>query len=153
MIVGDTDDDYLKFLENIRDYLSYPLKFIETNDGCPVAILKDIKIYFVHYPTSEESERKWKDRLTRMNFDNVYIIFRSLHGLTEEQYTRLKKIPCQNSIVYSAENATGKTDLRIKGYFSPEFPAWKRTVPFGIRLWEKAFDYVGFLNVKKESSS
>lgn len=54
-------EDYIKFLENMSDYLQYELVEIQTDYSYPVGLLKDIKIYFQHYANFQEAKAKWEE--------------------------------------------------------------------------------------------
>ena len=80
--------DYLKFVRNLRHYLTVEPEFIEPENSknieyvkntnyygsYPVAKIDDIEVYFMHYKTKEEALAKWKRRAKRVNYDNLLII-------------------------------------------------------------------------------
>lgn len=51
------DDEFYKFVRNLREYLSMDLRFIKSEFEYPVAQLDDIHIYFQHYHSNDEAER------------------------------------------------------------------------------------------------
>ena len=42
-----------------------------------MAVCEDIRIIIAHYPTFEEGEKKWNERKTRIDWDNLVVIFYS----------------------------------------------------------------------------
>ena len=71
-----TSKDFIKYLQNVQYYQEQELVFVKENAiDYPVAMLGDIKIYFMHYHSEEEARTKWKERTLRMNLDNCYILF------------------------------------------------------------------------------
>ena len=66
--------DFIKFVANLREYLSLDLVFVDAGESFPVAKLGDVLINFVHYKTREEAETKWMERKKRINWNNVWII-------------------------------------------------------------------------------
>ena len=67
--------DFIKFVKNLKYYLSLDLKFIkEEGIEYPIGLLDDIKIYFMHYKSNEEAENKWNSRKERINYDNIFIM-------------------------------------------------------------------------------
>ena len=67
--------DFIKYLKNFNYYNGLKLRFIDDADyDHPVALLDDIHVYFTHYNTREEAERKWEDRKKRIDWDNVYVL-------------------------------------------------------------------------------
>lgn len=79
--------DFIKLCENLKDYLQYDLVFItpaEKEITYPVALLKDIKLYFQHYSSEEEAALAWNRRKGRINFDNLYFLFTDRDGCTKQ---------------------------------------------------------------------
>lgn len=81
-------EDYVKFVSHLKEYLDMPLKFItyresryrdilETRGGrdiqCPIGVLNDIEIIFLHYYSQEEALEKWTRRKSRIHWDNIII--------------------------------------------------------------------------------
>ena len=64
-------DDYIRFIKNLKYYISLDLQFISVDESkyckdlygrkqnhVPLAKLDDIEIVFLHYKTNEEAEEK-----------------------------------------------------------------------------------------------
>lgn len=69
-----SNKDYMRFISNLKHYLSLDLKFIERERNYPTGMLDDVKIVFNHYKTEEQAEEKWNQRKQRVNYDNLFII-------------------------------------------------------------------------------
>nr|WP_246354271.1 DUF1919 domain-containing protein [Paenibacillus phytohabitans] len=70
------NNDYLKLISDIYYYLNQKLKFISIPGyNHPIGLLDDVYIFFNHYRNEEEVEGKWKKRLERFNWDNIYYKF------------------------------------------------------------------------------
>lgn len=94
--------DYIKLLTSLKSYLSYPLEFItDKNFDYPVAYLNDIKLYFQHYDNCEIAEQKWKERISRINYNNLFIIFTDRDNCTEKDLENFDKLPYKNKIVFT----------------------------------------------------
>lgn len=90
--------DYLRFVKNLKHYLSIELEFIDSEKSknidyvkstnmygeYPVARLDDIEIYFMHYKTEKEAREKWERRVKRVDFDNLLVILFENETTTEE---------------------------------------------------------------------
>jgi len=74
-------DDYIKFLKKPEYYLKCELKFkqmqYEKNlkRDFPVASCDDILLYFNHYISFEEARNSWERRKTRINWNNLFVMF------------------------------------------------------------------------------
>lgn len=74
------DADYLKLLGSLQYYLKRPLQFKKMDYNSvlerdyPVCQLDDVELHFNHYVSMEEVERKWNDRLGRLNWNNLFIM-------------------------------------------------------------------------------
>lgn len=120
--------DYIKFVNNIKEYLSYELKFIPPKESrwkedlCydkrfgsyPVAKLNDIEIFFLHYNSEEEAREKWKRRCKRINWDNLIIKFNDQNGCTKEDVINFLKLPYKNKLFFTCKNWNDSDKAIIK---------------------------------------
>lgn len=77
--------DYIKFVTNLKSYISEELHFIKLqeshnygfikqntrNSEFPIARLGDIEIMFLHAHSEEEARSKWQRRCSRINWDKL----------------------------------------------------------------------------------
>ena len=95
-------DDFIRFLQNLPHYLDSALTFIDVPDmDYPVALLDDVKIYFQHYHTAEEASAKWQERASRINFDNLFIMFTDRDGCTYQNLVDFEALPYKNKVVFT----------------------------------------------------
>lgn len=95
-------DDFIKLLSDLRGYLSCDLQFVGKGGiPYPVAVLKDIYIYFQHYKTEEEAETCWRRRLKRMDYNNIAVFFTDRDGCTYETLKRFDNLPYERKIVFT----------------------------------------------------
>lgn len=138
-------DDYIKFCDNLKYYLSLDLEeFKECDDSWfrsiggdriefPVGRLGDIVIYFQHYKTFEEANRAWIRRKARINFDNLYFILLDNKPSVEtiQKFNALeypKKLYMYYSGEYEFENC-----FKIKNLENTPY-SWYQDMP---RFWLK----------------
>ena len=138
--------DYVKFVYNLRYYMSLDLKFIplegsgheatirKSGKGCvPIGVLDDIHIIFLHYKSEEEAYEKWNRRRERMNFDNIIIKFSNLGPASEEVLKKFSELPFKNKFLiinrkktdakYTCEAEwTGKTGTNGDVLDTEDFP-------------------------------
>ncbi len=75
--------DYVDFVKNFKYYSECDIQeCVEEKRDYPVGIIvpkdeehKAIKVFFQHYKTFEEAKRKWIERYSRVNYDNIFYIF------------------------------------------------------------------------------
>lgn len=142
-------DEFIKFLLDLKGYLAEELIFVESQYDYPVAMLRDIKVYFAHYHTEQEARDAWNRRKARINFDNMYIIMYDRDGITREDLLKLKEVPCRGKVVFSNHRRcyedvdylhTMKPHRRENGALFT-YVDW-----LGFQTFEKQFDFVKFLN-------
>lgn len=147
------DKDFLKFVHNLKDYLSYDLRFVDGIDDTPTAYLNDILIHFNHYHSNEEAKQKWDERKNRINYDNLFIIMADQPDggvITHEDMLSLKDIPCKGKVVLSVKDYDDidyivhlpkdpEKDC-VNMYMFDKSPILKRF------RWEREWDYVSWLN-------
>lgn len=142
-------NEYYNFIINLEEYLKMDIVFIEPDNGIPVGMLGDMKIHFTHYRTNEEALEKWNERKSRLNLDNLYILFNDKDGITEEQIINLSNVKCKNLCVFTSKEYP---DLpytfyveKYKGEPCVGNLLWKSRKT-GLREFETKFDYVKWLN-------
>lgn len=147
------DKDFLKFVHNLKDYLSYDLRFVDDIDDTPTAYLNDILIHFNHYHSNEEAKQKWDERKQRVNYDNLFIIMADQPDggvITHEDMLSLKNVPCKGKVVLSVKEYDDidyivhlpkdpEKDC-VNMYMFDKSPILKRF------RWEREWDYVSWLN-------
>ena len=146
-------DEYLRMVSNLREYMAYDL--IEVSDDTvpyPVGELNgDVRIYFQHYHSFEEAKAAWDRRKARMNYDNVFLMFTDRNGCTDDQLKRFDSLPYKNKIAF-----TCKPHPELKSCVWCEEFIDQDEVPIltlyrnwrGERLYDRYFDFVGWLNGK-----
>lgn len=105
-----TSEDYICFVENIKDFCSHDVKFSEVNDSeysFPVAFLiagnNRIKVYFMHYENFDDAKSKWLERSLRVNFDNIILLFEDCNNQSVNQIGILLNLP-YDKIIFSKQD-------------------------------------------------
>lgn len=146
-------DDFVKMAGNLRWYMEQEPVESEEKATCPVGLLGDIKIYFIHYHSFDEGRRKWEERKRRINWENIMIIGSEKDGCTYETIKKFEQLPFKNKVIFT----------RIE---YPEFPSacyikgFEDQKELGVITYFKKqalkrrylddFDYVSFLNKMKK---
>ena len=134
--------DFVKYLQNMTAYNQIELGFITTDKPYPVGQLSDITIHFMHYHSEQEAKAKWKERLQRLNLDNLFIMMTDRDGCTEQDLQDFDQLPFKHKS-YSEI----KSSFYIKGFEKQgqvgdlfEFSGWN-----GQKYYDQ-FDYVSWFN-------
>ena len=98
-------EDYLKFLENLRYYLSLDMRIIPAEESkhyeairttgdttAPVGVLDDVEVVMLHYRDPKVALEKWEKRKGRVNFDNLIAKFSYMNECTPEMLYRFDQI-------------------------------------------------------------
>ncbi len=107
--------DYVRFSANLRHYLVAPLEFIDVHEslhydvlesrgetGKPIALIDDVEIVFLHYPTVKEASEKWYRRVERVNWDNLFIKFSQMNNCTDEDLRKFDEIDFPNKLCFTS---------------------------------------------------
>lgn len=142
-------DDFVRLAENLEWYLEQEFVEAERKENCPVGILGDIKIDFVHYDTFEEGVLKWEERKKRINWDNLFFMGVEKDGCTYETIKRFDELPYENKVIFThVRYPEFSSAYYIKGFEDRNelgvITFYKRQ--FRIRRYLDDFDYVDFLN-------
>lgn len=146
-------EDFIKFCENLRYYLSID-QFVECTDAViieqrtyPIVYLGDVLLYLVHYHSVSEAQRKWNERKKRVNWDNIIIMCTDRDGMTNELKERFEKLPYRKVMFVHEPDEKHASCFYIKGYEDQECVG----SIFNHHTWDgrrpiDQFDWVGFLN-------
>lgn len=94
--------DFIKLLQNLPFYLSQELHFLDKEDNSsPIGLLNDVKIYFTHYKSKEEALTKWNERVKRINYNNLFILFTDRDSCSYRDLCDFEKLPYKNKIVFT----------------------------------------------------
>lgn len=139
--------DFLKFVLNMKEYLKLDLRFIEEKYEYPVAELGDIRIHFNHYHSNSEAEDCWNRRKKRINFENLFIIMYDRDGITKKDMMQLEKVRCKNKVILSVKDYSDLDYvLKLQPSKNPNGEQCMDANIWGIRTFEKQFDFVTWLN-------
>ncbi len=145
-----TSSDFMLFVENLRLFKDADMRFIQSDRNYPVAECflgeKKITIYFVHYHSCEEAQKKWRERYTRINYENVRVVMTDRDGLTEDILDRFEKLPYKK-ILFSAKILDMKDTIFVKEFSGKEQVGdlISFSTLFGKRVYEK-FNIVKWIN-------
>lgn len=112
-------DDYIKFLKNIKEYVTYELKFITIEESkwkdfvkendikagqYPIGKLNDIEIFFLHYYSEQEALDKWKRRCKRINWNKLIYKFNDQNGCTEKNVKDFLNMDFKNKLFFTVND-------------------------------------------------
>ena len=100
------DEDYIKFVCELKKYMQMDLIFIDVNQSkhikelfernqehCPIGLLGDVEIVFLHYKTPEDAKTKWDRRKQRICWDNIILKFNQSVVTTFEMMKKFDELP------------------------------------------------------------
>ena len=149
--------DYLEFVKNFEYYSSCTLEEIQDNQvDYPVGKLvandeqhQDITIHFQHYSTFAEAKRKWQERYSRVNWNNVFYIWEFYDTLYDTKYMYdFDQLDIERKMLLThREFVDLKNASRITCYDNDR-PFGKILEYNGLsgKRYLDEFDYVSFLN-------
>ena len=103
-------DEFLQFVLHLDEYLNGDLSFFSNpEDTCPCAYLNaenlvPILITFTHYKTAEEAETKWKERVTRINKDNLFVFLEERDAISYEDLKKLGSVHARGVLAFTCNN-------------------------------------------------
>ena len=142
-------NDFVKMVKNLKWYMDQELTEVKEEYKCPVGLLGDIRIYFIHYNSFEEGKLKWEERKQRINWDNIFIVGTERDGCTYETIRDFEQLPYKNKVIFThVDYPEFSSAHHIKGFEEKEelgtITNYKKQA-FKRRYLDD-FNYVGFLN-------
>lgn len=125
--------DYIKFISDLKKYIYEPLEMIDVEESkyknmflapgikrCPIGLLKDIEIMFLHYKDNDDAIAKWNRRVERINWDNLLIKFNDQNGCTEDDLIKFLELDLRNKLFFTCKkwNVDDKSIIKIKQPFN-----------------------------------
>lgn len=149
-------DDFVRMAENLRQYMEEELVEVKGESGCPVGLLGDVRIRFVHYATFEEGRMKWEERKKRINWDNLFIVGTEKDGCGYETLQRFDRLPYEHKVIFTHLEYPEFASARYIEGFEKEREMGVLTnykKGFFRRRYLEDFDYVNFLNAVSAEKS
>ena len=149
--------DYLEFVKYFRYYsncdlmdisdpaFSYPVGKLIAKD----AEHRDITIHFQHYSSFEEAKKKWIERYSRVNWDNIYYIWEFYDTLYDHQHLyEFDALNVDHKILLTHRKFDRLNNAFVVTCYQDDQPVAKILQYNGLtgRRFLDEFDYVSFLN-------
>lgn len=112
-------EDYVKFVHHLKEYLDMPLKFITCKESrfrdileargghdttCPIGVLGDIEIIFLHYRSREEALEKWTRRKNRIHWDNMIFKMSEQNICNLEHLKKFDSLQVEKKLVFTTKD-------------------------------------------------
>jgi uncharacterized protein (DUF1919 family) len=129
-------EDYIKFVSNLKYYMSIPMSTISVNqskykeiilkrnhDVFPLGRIDDVEVVFRHYKTADEAVEKWERRKKRINYNNLIIKFSEMNLCTDDLMNKFLAMPYENKFAFvrSPQKIIDPRLIYYPGYESMEF--------------------------------
>lgn len=142
-------EDFVRMVENLPWYMEQEIVEVKENASCPIGMLGDVRIEFVHYDAFEEAVQKWEERKKRINWDNLFIVGSEKCGCDLKTVERFDELLYKNKVIFThVEYPKIKSAYYIKGFENEDemgvLTNYKDS-PLKRRYLDD-FDYVSFLN-------
>ena len=146
-------EEYIKFLKNLKRYLTVELKEIKpiesryykeliklSQETAILGQLDDVEIVFLHYNSFQEAKEKWDRRKKRVNFDKLIVKFNDQNLCNDMVIKEFCKLPYKNKICFVAKALPYKECVFLKKYRGKSF------VKDDIYHSRKYFDIIDYIN-------
>ena len=145
-------EDYIKFVYNLKSYISKKLEFIDIEDSkyadylkklnysAPIGKIDDIEIMFLHYKTKEEAYEKWNRRKERINWNKIIYKFSDQNMCTYKHLKQFNELQANNKICFTTRKYDDLDTIQLKKYEKCE------CVGDDIKIYKKYFNMYKFLN-------
>lgn len=143
--------DFLRLCEDLGGYLAEPLGFLpDQGIGYPVAMLGDVRVFFMHYASEGEARGAWERRAARVNLSNAFVMACDRDGFSGGADAQaFEALPCKDKVLFTSRPYPGCPSALALPDFAgkPEVGILTdyRDI-LGRRHYERGFDVVSFLN-------
>ncbi len=147
-------DDYIRFVSNLKDYLSKKIVFISYekskhkdileergHTSVPIGLLGDVEIVFLHYPDEKDAMEKWNRRVKRVNYDNLIVKFSNQNGASHEDIVKFSKLRGVKKVLFLSRYS----DEFPEAIYYPEFSNAPELLN-DTYIWNKRIDVFSLIN-------
>lgn len=151
------NEDFLTAMENFDEFINGEITEDKNSEKIfPVGIgVHGEKIFFMHYPDFLTAITKWKERVKRIDKNNMAIMLTNFGcGLSQSNQggylsviQRFDRLPYKNKIAFSSESVDSSYFFCLDGYakVAASKNIWATQDISGKRFIDQ-FDYVSFIN-------
>lgn len=142
-------NDFVKMVKNLKWYMEQELVELNEKSECPMGMLGDVKIYFIHYDSFKDAKTKWEERKKRINWDNIFIVGSEKDQCTYDTIKNFEQLPYKNKVIFThKEYPEFSSAYCIKGFEEKEELGVITNFKDQIlkRRYLDDFNYVEFLN-------
>lgn len=118
--------EYLKFIGNLKYYLSIDIKPLNNKDSkyyndlikkhhqdACLGIIDDVEVVFLHYNNSIDACKKWNNRRKRVNFNNLLIKYNDQNLFEEDDFYIFNQLNYDNKLFFTANEGIGNYDYVV----------------------------------------
>ena len=101
----ETDEEYLELLRDFEYKIRCPLEYVkdEYNEvekiTYPVFSLDGTLLHMNHYPDRKQAERKWKERLQRLNPENLFFM---MYTESKDAAKEFERLPYEKKVCFTS---------------------------------------------------
>ena len=121
-------EDYVRFVRNLKYYLSLELQIIDPEDAhraedlktyvelygrYPVGRLADVDIHFLHDTDAATAKEKWERRTERVNFNKILVKYSTQNLWTMEDCRAFSDWDFPNKIIFAPGPMEGIQDVVV----------------------------------------
>lgn len=85
--------DFIKFVRNLKEYISHDLIDATGDSKFPIGRLGDIQIFFLHYSSFAEAKEKWDRRKKRILYHRIFVIMSDRDEFTPDLVDDFLNLP------------------------------------------------------------
>ena len=124
-------EEYLKMCSNFQQYMQNEIQMISFDESkhiewlkrnhvsiCPVGLLNDIEIIFMHYKNADVAKEKWIQRVNRINYNRLIFKFSFMNECSVEQLREFDNLALSGTkfMFVNREDLKGKCGIYYPGY-------------------------------------
>lgn len=148
-------DEYIKFIYEMKKYISAEINFVSIEDSkyCEylkmikydglIAKILDLEICFLHYDSEVEAREKWNRRKERINWDNILFKFNDQNLCTYDNLKKFEEFEAKNKICFTAKKYPQLDTIQIKQFEKYNY------VLDDIKSYKKYINMIDFINGMK----
>lgn len=142
-------EEYIKLLGNLEYYMGCELCLERVEGDLAFCRLDDVTVILAHFTDLQEAMNKWRERVKRINYENLFFLFSDRDGCTMEHLMAFDALPYKNKVVFTHRPYPQiKSAVYIKGFENDGYVGELYKYKYKRLGWKyfDDFDYVSWFN-------
>lgn len=146
-------EEYIRFLKNFDQCTTGKIEFINSDESkykeyliqkklenMIIGKVNGVEVFFLHYKTKEEAEKKWKKRCLRINKELMIVKFNDQNNCSKDLLQQFETLDFKHKLCFTAKDYDFPSTIWLRKYRNKSY------VLDDLYNYHRYFDIIGYIN-------